>query len=98
MIYLKYDPYKGTPIPDGYAEEYASDIAAVVEKDENGIFTVGNELVLTYIRALIKEQAIDPLKLVFQLPGVADQHADHKGKLKHWHRRDLHMDALSRLI
>lgn len=99
-VYLKYDPFKGTPIPDGLAEQYASDVvsAANENRDYDSHFSISNDLVLDHVRALIAEKATDSRNIVFQLPDCPDQFATHNGRLNHWPRRDYNMDVLTRIL
>lgn len=99
-VYLKYDPFNGTPIPDGFAEQYAVDVvnAANEDREYDSHFHISSDLVLDSVRALIAEKAADPRKIVFQLPDCPDQFATHHGRLNHWPRRDYNLDVLSRIL
>jgi hypothetical protein len=100
VIYLKYDPWKGEPIPDGCAEQYAVDVVNVANEDLVGDrhFSVSNELVISYFRALVVEKAVDPMRVTIQMPDCPDQFVSHRGSLNHWPRRAFLEESLLRIM
>jgi hypothetical protein len=100
VIYLKFDPWTGEAIPDGYAEQYAVDIVAAANGDQDGdrIFHVSSHLVVDYFRALVAEKAVDPLKVTIQMRDCPDQFSHPSGRLNHWPRYYGSDQALMRIL
>lgn len=100
IVYLKYDPFKGEPIPDGHAEQYAVDVVAAANEPHNDVrhFTMSSDLVVNFVRGFIKMGAVDPTKIFFRFDDMPDQNADFNGRLKQHDRHDFACRSLMRLF